>query len=188
MSFLSLRAKKNIRGADFLIGAYDFVEGIVFGFAKQNQKGDLILKNISAIISRAVVNKLEQFENDIINNYKIIECIDNKCTYNNVHCRKNILDELNYGIEYKLVDDVITDLENKPFYFVYDIYADPACPQVFKRMPADDFFSFSCYIHDMCEQEKYSRSELYKICENGYKKNPAMFMEIVRAYGKEYTD
>ena len=178
--------QKEHKGRRFLMGAYDFCGAIVFDFAKQNQRGDLILKNISAIISRAVVNKLEQFENDIINNYKVTECIDKKCTYNNVHCRKNILDELNYGIEYKLIDDVITDLENKPFYFAYEIYADPACPQIFKRMSADEFFSFSCYIHELGMEGKHSRSELYKICEKGYKTNPAIFRGIIRECGKRY--
>lgn len=138
------------------------------------------MEHISKYISDAIKNKLEQFEDDVVNNYKLTNQISKKCIYDNLLCKKNVMDELMYGIESKLVDDIIDDLCEKPFYYFYEIYADPACPQIFKRLPADDFFSFSCCIHNMCAGCGYSRKEMYDAYEKIYEEDFNKFIKLIR--------
>ena len=141
------------------------------------------MEKISKYISDAIKDKLEWFEVFVINNHKLTNQIREECLYNNSRCKRTVMDELMYGIESKLVDDVIDNLKDKPFYYFYEIYADPACPQVFKQLSADDFFFFSCYVHGMCAEGRYSRRELYKFSEEMYEKDFAVFLKMIRDYG-----
>ena len=142
-----------------------------------------ILEHICKYISDAIKDKLEWFEVFVINNHKLTNQMREECLYNNSRCKRTVMDELMYGIESKLVDDVISDLEDKPFYYFYEIYADPACPQVFKQLSADDFFFFSCYVYGFCIVSGYSRREVYKLSKEMYERDFANFLKMIRDYG-----
>ena len=167
------------------MGVYDFCGAMVLRSKIKNQKGDLILEKINKSMGWIIRNKLEQFEQDTVANYKLTDEIRDVCSYDNVKCKVKIFNELMYGVENKLIDDVIDDLKNKPMYYFYEIYADPACPQVFKQMSADDFFFFSCYIHGMSSVGNCSRKELYKVCKELYEEDFAHFIRVIRRYGYE---
>ena len=156
---------------------------MIFHSGIKFSKGDLILEHINKCIGNAIKDNIEQFEDDVVNNYKLTNQISKKCMYDNRLCKKTVMNELMYGIESKLVDNVIDDLCDKPFYYFYEIYADPACPQVFKQLSADDFFFFSCYVHGMCMLGVYSRQEVYDMSKVMYKKDFAAFLTMVRNYG-----
>ena len=141
------------------------------------------MEKISKYISDAIKDKLEQFEQDTVANYKLTDEIRDVCSYDNVKCKVKIFNELMYGVENKLIDDVIDDLKNKPMYYFYEIYADPACPQVFKQLSADDFFFFSCYVHGMLMTGNGSRKKLYNVCKEMYEKDFAVFLKMIRDYG-----
>ena len=142
------------------------------------------MEHISKYIGNAIKDKLEWFEVFVINNHKLVNQMREECLYNNSRCKRTVMDELMYGIESKLIDDVISNLENKPFYYFYEIYADPACPQILKEsLSANDFFCFSCYIHEMGKNGSNSRKEIYDISEVAYKKDQIGFLRMVREYG-----
>lgn len=141
------------------------------------------MEHISKYIGDAIKDKLEWFEVFVINNHKLTNQMREECLYNNSRCKRTVMDELMYGIESKLVDDVVSDLEDKPFYYFYEVYADPACPQVFKQLSADDFFFFSCYIHGMSSVGNCSREGLYKVCKEMYEEDFAHFIRVIRDYG-----
>ena len=137
---------------------------------------------LDGMINEGVTPLLRNYSIGVVENWGLCNQINENCLYENKFCKGTVFEELNKGLDNKFKDELIKDFKKKPFYYFYDVYME--CPQIFKQLPATDFFDFSCYIKNMMDNG-FTMEEAFKTCEDMYKDERAGFLMEIREYGSK---
>lgn len=175
-----------------LLGGLVFCGGRVLLRKIKNLEGELNseMRNINKEIKDSIkTDDLVEFEDTIIYTFNVYDKIDNDKWYESfVKSKREVIDDCIDYLEDGLIDNITRRMMDKPFYLFYELYADPACPQVFKQLKVVDFFFLSCYIDYLMKKEGRSRTEVYSVLEELYHDSYPLFLRTVRDYGIPRND